>query len=136
MTSNHDSLEFDPVEYLFSLQHSGIKLGIERIKVLVEKLGHPEKQFRSIHIAGTNGKGSCSAMFSSIYQKQGYKVGLYTSPHLEVFNERIQINGKQISNKELLDLVIEIRLSLNLQLQLLFCILQGKKLTSLLLKLV
>lgn len=101
--------DFDPVEYLFSLQHSGVKLGIERMKVLVEKLGHPEKQFKSIHIAGTNGKGSCAAMLASIYQKHGYKVGMNTSPHLEFFNERIQINGNPISNQDLLDLVVEIR---------------------------
>lgn len=101
--------EFNPVEYLVSLQHFGVKLGIERMQDLVEKLGHPEKKYSSVHIAGTNGKGSCAAMLSSILIAQGYKVALYTSPHLKVFNERIQVNGKQISNEELLDLVIEIR---------------------------
>ena len=62
----------------------------------VEHLGNPHKTFRSIHIAGTNGKGSVSHMLASIFQEAGYKTGLYTSPHLIDFRERIQINGTYI----------------------------------------
>ena len=105
-----DNLDsFDPIQYLFDLQHSGVKLGIERMQDLVKLLGHPQNQYPAIHIAGTNGKGSCSAILASILQKQGLKVGLYTSPHLEYFNERIKINGKEITNQEILELVIEIK---------------------------
>ena len=66
---------------------------------LVEKLNHPERDFKSIHIAGTNGKGSTSHMIASILQEAGYKVGLYTSPHLKDFRERIKINGKEVSKQ-------------------------------------
>ncbi len=100
---------FDPIEYLTNLQHFGVKLGLERMHELVALLGHPENKFPSIHVAGTNGKGSTCAMLASVLQSEGYKVGLYTSPHLEIFNERIQINGIVISDNELLDLVVEIR---------------------------
>ena len=62
-------------------------------------LGNPEKKFKSIHVAGTNGKGSSSHMLASILQEAGYKVGLYTSPHLKDFRERIKINGKVVSKK-------------------------------------
>jgi dihydrofolate synthase / folylpolyglutamate synthase len=66
---------------------------------LVENLGHPEKSFKSIHVAGTNGKGSTSHMLASILQEAGYKVGLYTSPHLKDFRERIKINGRVVSKQ-------------------------------------
>lgn len=66
---------------------------------LAEHLKHPERKFRSIHVAGTNGKGSCSHMLASILQEAGYKVGLYTSPHLKDFRERIKINGQKISKQ-------------------------------------
>ncbi|MBT4446366.1 bifunctional folylpolyglutamate synthase/dihydrofolate synthase [archaeon] len=102
-------MSFNPEEYLFNLQHFGVKLGLDRMQRLVELLGHPETKFPSIHVAGTNGKGSTSAMLSSVFKKQGLKVGLYTSPHLVNFCERIQINGKNISKKELLDLTLEIK---------------------------
>src|SRR5262245_29755990 len=64
---------------------------------LCKLLHHPEKKFRSIHIAGTNGKGSTSHMLAAILQTAGYKTGLYTSPHLKDFRERIRINGEMIS---------------------------------------
>ena len=74
--------------------------------LLVDKLGNPENNFKSIHVAGTNGKGSSSHMLASILQEAGYKVGLYTSPHLKDFRERIKINGKEISEKAVVDFVI------------------------------
>ena len=63
---------------------------------LAEHLGNPEKSFKSIHVAGTNGKGSTSHMLASVFQEAGYKTGLYTSPHLNDFRERIKINGRMI----------------------------------------
>lgn len=72
---------------------------LDQIKVLADYLGHPENKFKSIHVAGTNGKGSSSHMLASILQEAGYKVGLYTSPHLKDFRERIRINGQPVSKK-------------------------------------
>ena len=75
---------------------TALKKNLTNILALSEYLGNPEKQFKSIHVAGTNGKGSTSHMLASILQEQGYKVGLYTSPHLKDFTERIRINGNPI----------------------------------------
>ncbi len=72
---------------------------------ICEWLGNPEKKFKSIHIAGTNGKGSVSNMLAAIFQEHGYKTGLYTSPHLRDFRERIRVNGKMISKKSVVDFV-------------------------------
>ena len=83
--------------YLSSLEKFGINLGLERITCLLEQLKNPHEQFKSIHIAGTNGKGSTAAMMASILKEAGYKVGLYTSPHLFDYTERIKINGQDIS---------------------------------------
>src|SRR5438874_7747770 len=70
------------------------------MRVLVEALGHPERRFASILIAGTNGKGSTAATLASILRTAGHRTGLYTSPHLQRINERIQVNGEQISDPE------------------------------------
>lgn len=75
--------------------------------LLSDYLGNPEKEIKTIHIAGTNGKGSTSSMISSVLQEAGYKVGLYTSPHLKDFRERIKINGKKISKKFVCEFVLE-----------------------------
>lgn len=88
---------------LFSLQRFGIKPGLERISRILEKIGNPQDNFKSIHIAGTNGKGSVSSMIASILFSSGYKVGLYTSPHIIGFNERIKINGKEIDDEYLIN---------------------------------
>ncbi len=72
---------------------------LDNIKLFAEKLGSPERKFKSIHVAGTNGKGSSSHMLASVLQEAGYEVGLYTSPHLKDFRERIKINGKSISKE-------------------------------------
>jgi len=76
---------------------SAYKEDLTNIKLLAEHLGNPEKDLRTIHVAGTNGKGSTSHMLASVLQEAGYKVGLYTSPHLKDFRERIKINGQEIS---------------------------------------
>jgi dihydrofolate synthase/folylpolyglutamate synthase len=90
----------DHLAALYRLRRFGIKLGLATISRLMRGLGNPQDRFSSIHIAGTNGKGSIAAFLSSVLAHGGYKVGLYTSPHLVRFNERIQINGCPISDKD------------------------------------
>ena len=82
-----------------------MKFGLQGIRTLLRSLDHPEKKFPSIHIAGTNGKGSTASMIAAIFTAAGYKTGLYTSPHLISFNERIRINGKPISSRTVSRLV-------------------------------
>jgi dihydrofolate synthase/folylpolyglutamate synthase len=93
------------VEFLFSLQMFGSQLGLERPRRLAELAGHSEKRLRFIHVAGTNGKGSTCAMLDSIYRNAGWRVGLYTSPHLVSFRERIQVNRAMISEDDVARLV-------------------------------
>ena len=81
---------------------SAYKKNLDNIILACNHLNNPQENFKSIHIGGTNGKGSCSHMMSSIFQESGYKVGLYTSPHLKDFRERIRINGKMISKDSVL----------------------------------
>ncbi|WP_323789316.1 folylpolyglutamate synthase/dihydrofolate synthase family protein [Psychroserpens sp.] len=78
---------------------SAYKVDLSNTILLAKHLNHPEQHFKSIHVAGTNGKGSTSHMLASVLQEAGYKVGLYTSPHLKDFRERIKINGKEVSKK-------------------------------------
>lgn len=85
---------------LYRLRRFGIQLGLTTISRLLKGLGNPQDDFSSIHVAGTNGKGSIAAFLSSVLTHAGYKVGLYTSPHLVRFNERIQINGRPISDDD------------------------------------
>lgn len=94
---------------------TAFKKDLTNIKLFVEHLKHPEKNFKSIHIAGTNGKGSVSNMLASIFQEAGYKTGLYTSPHLKDFRERIRIDGEMISEKEVVDFIANNQDFLNLQ---------------------
>jgi len=88
------------VSYLYSLQKHGIKLGLETMTVLVHRLEMPQARYPSLHIAGTNGKGSTAAMTAAVLRKAGYRVGLYTSPHLIEFRERIRVNGEMISESD------------------------------------
>ena len=83
-------------DYLFSLEQIGIKLGLDQIRALVDGLGHPERAFRSIVVAGTNGKGSVTAMVERGLRAAGYRTGRYTSPHLIHIEERFAINGEPI----------------------------------------
>ena len=85
----------------------GYKEGLDNSLALDKHFGHPHKNFRSIHIAGTNGKGSCAHTIAAILQQCGYKVGLYTSPHLVDFRERIRINGQPIPEKYVIDFVMK-----------------------------
>lgn len=84
-------------EYIHSLTRFGSQLGLERIKRLLELLDNPQKKLKFIHIAGTNGKGSTANMCSNVLKRAGYKVGMYTSPFVDDFRERFQINGKMIT---------------------------------------
>jgi dihydrofolate synthase / folylpolyglutamate synthase len=87
------------VEFLYGLQKHGIKPGLGPIQSLLDRLDHPERRYRSLHIGGTNGKGSTAALAASMLQAAGYRVGLYTSPHLVDFRERIRVNGDVISEE-------------------------------------
>src|SRR5205823_2338253 len=95
-TSTRDPELQRALDRLFSLQTFGIKLGLGPITALLEEFGDPHTRFASIHVAGTNGKGSVCAMLASVLQSAGLRVGLYTSPHLLDFSERIRINGQPI----------------------------------------
>lgn len=86
---------------IYSHSMFGIKLGLQNMERLCEKLGHPERAYKIIHIAGTNGKGSTATTLERILLEAGYQVGKYTSPHILKFNERIIANGKQISDEEI-----------------------------------
>ena len=91
----------EAVAYIHSITWMGSKPGLERTQELLRIMGNPEKDLKFVHIAGTNGKGSTAAMTASILQQAGYRVGLFTSPCLYKFNERIQINGEHISDGDL-----------------------------------
>ena len=84
----------EALAYISGVEFFGSKPGLERIGELLEKLGNPQRGLQFVHIAGTNGKGSCAAMTASVLKAAGYKTGLYTSPYLYRFNERMQIGGK------------------------------------------
>lgn len=93
------------LDFLYSLHSRGIRLGLENTLKLMEYLGNPQEKIKTIHIAGTNGKGSTASMIAKILETSGKKVGLYTSPHLINFNERIRINGRAISDREIQEYV-------------------------------
>ena len=99
----------EALNYLYSLIPKGIKLGLENISTVLNGLGNPQLNTPTIHIAGTNGKGSTAAFCESILRNAGYKVGLYTSPHLNHFGERIQINRIPLSENELIQLVAKVK---------------------------
>jgi dihydrofolate synthase/folylpolyglutamate synthase len=99
----------EAIGFLFGLQKHGIKLGLDKTERILSLLKNPQRSFRAVHIAGTNGKGSVSAMIASILRAHGFSVGLFTSPHLVSFTERIRIGGEQISEREVIGLTDEIR---------------------------
>ena len=106
MSKKFSSVEFNQLlDDLYALQRLGIKVGLEHTQRLLEICGNPQDNFMAIHIAGTNGKGSTSAMIASILKEASYKVGLYTSPHLLRFNERIRVNGVPISDERIVDFI-------------------------------
>lgn len=99
----------ESLEFLYGLQRFGIKLGLEITRTLLERAGTPQQHFLCVHVAGTNGKGSTSAFLAAILHAAGYRVGLYTSPHLQSFCERIRINGAAISESEVVTLTNQLR---------------------------
>lgn len=90
-----------PLDWLFSLEQFGIKFGLDNVRAMVEALDHPEQQFRSVHVAGTNGKGSVTAIIESALRAAGLRTGRYTSPHLLDLSERVAINGVPVSHADL-----------------------------------
>ncbi len=95
--------------YIHAVCWKGSMPGLERISALLDKMGHPERTLKYVHVTGTNGKGSTCAMLASMLQKAGYKTGLYTSPYIVRFNERIQINGVQISDADICRITEQIK---------------------------
>ena len=95
----------EAVNYLNDLNIFGIKPGLERITLLAEELSNPQNFYKTIHVAGTNGKGSTCAMLAEILQAHGKKVGLFTSPHLKSYCERMKINGENISESEFAEII-------------------------------
>jgi len=114
MLKKSNSAEFNQLlEELYGLQRLGIKVGLEHTERLLEVCGNPQDNFISIHIAGTNGKGSTSAMVASVLIEARYKVGLYTSPHLIRFNERIRVNGVPISDESIVEFMSQYKSAIN-----------------------
>jgi len=97
------------LSYLYGLDSPNIKLGLKNMQNLLDRIGNPEKGLKCIHVAGTNGKGSVCSMISYALMEAGYKVGLYTSPHLKNFNERIRLNGHLITDKEITEYFLKIK---------------------------
>ena len=97
------------VAYLYRLQKHGIKLGLVTMTALMVRLGMPQTRYRTLHIAGTNGKGSTAAMAAAVLQAAGYRVGLYTSPHLVEFRERIRVNGEMIAESRVAQLTEQLQ---------------------------
>ena len=98
-----------PLEYISQDKFQGFKPGLERMRALLDGLGEPEKKFRCIHVTGTNGKGSVSSCLASVLTAAGYRTGLYTSPYVICWNERVQVGGEYISDADLADAVDAIR---------------------------
>ncbi len=106
---SYDRAYDQALSYLYNLQKFGIKFGLSKTENLLTAFNNPHWELNCVHIAGSNGKGSVAAMLASIYSRAGYKVGLFTSPHLVDFRERFQINGRLISKSKTLELIKEIK---------------------------
>src|SRR2546423_4546053 len=99
----------EAIQFLYSLRWFGTNLGLTNTLKLAELAGNPHHNLRFIHVAGTNGKGSTCAMLESIYRAAGLRVGLFTSPHLVAFGERIQVNRENIPEAEIVRQVTELK---------------------------
>ncbi|HZR23492.1 MAG TPA: folylpolyglutamate synthase/dihydrofolate synthase family protein [Vicinamibacterales bacterium] len=99
----------DPLQYLFSLEQFGIKFGLDNITAIVERLGRPDRSFASIHIAGTNGKGSVTAMVDAALRAAGHRSARYTSPHLIDLSERFVIDGRPVAHDALVHAAADVR---------------------------
>src|SRR5918996_5882933 len=99
----------ETLDWIYNLRGGVIDLRLDRMDQALALFGHPERQFPALHIAGTNGKGSTAAMLHRILSLAGYRAGLYTSPHLVSFTERIRVGDQEISPAEVVELAREIR---------------------------
>ena len=99
----------ESLDYLYGLQKFGIKLGLENIRTFLSRLDHPERRYRSILVAGTNGKGSIASSLAEMLHRAGYRTGLYTSPHLHSFSERVRVDGTLIPAARVAGLVAEMQ---------------------------
>ena len=93
--------EKEAIEKIHSVYPTGCKNGLENMRALMGRLGNPQEKLTMVHVAGTNGKGSCCAMIERVLRAAGYKTGLYTSPYLVQFYERIRVDGVMISDDDL-----------------------------------
>lgn len=100
---------FDPVEWINTPRWQASRLGLERIVDLLERMGRPQDRLKFVHVAGTNGKGSTCAFLDSVLRCAGYRVGLFTSPYIEEFEERIRVNGENIPKADLKDVTLFVR---------------------------
>ena len=91
----------EALAYLARTEMMGTRLGLDRMRELLERLGSPQRKLKFVHVAGTNGKGSTAALLDACLRQAGFRVGLYTSPHLARYNERFRIHGKPISDTAL-----------------------------------
>ena len=107
--SQHFSDYASVAEYLYSLKAAGPKFGLDRMQGLAAALGHPERKYPVVHIAGTNGKGSVSALLEAIYRAAGWRTGLYTSPHLVRLGERVQVDRRLLTESEIMAYVGELQ---------------------------
>ena len=98
----------ESINYINEIPWTMRKPGLHRIKELLEKLGRPDRELKFIHVAGTNGKGSVCAMLASVFKEAGFNTGLFTSPHLVKYNERMKVNGEDISDTELAECITEV----------------------------
>ena len=103
----------DSIDYLYGLQKYGIKFGLNSTESMLERLNNPHRRLRCIHVGGTNGKGSTAAILSSILTRHGFRVGLYTSPHLVRFTERFRINDEEVPMSAILPIVEQVRSVIN-----------------------
>ena len=99
----------EAIEYIHMTNKFGSVLGLDNILNLLDRLGNPQKDLKVIHIAGTNGKGSISTMLNGVLTQAGYNVGLYTSPFLEKFNERIKTNNMDIPDEDIAYYLTEVK---------------------------
>ncbi len=100
---------FDPIAYINTPRWQASRLGLERIRELLERLGRPQDRLKFVHVAGTNGKGSICAYLASILSAAGHRTGMFTSPYIERFEERIRVDGAMISPDELRDVTLAVR---------------------------
>lgn len=111
MKNKEENMTYEEtLEYIHTVNWQFCKPGLERIRELCKGLKNPEKSLKFIHVAGTNGKGSFCSMLSTVLTKAGYKTGLYTSPYIKCFNERMAINGEMISNDELVEITKKVKI--------------------------